>query len=252
MSIAAMILGESGTGKSTSLRNLNPDNTLLIQAISKPLPFKSGKWQIWNKETNPRGAVFVTDQALTICHAMHRTSKDVIVIDDFQYVMANEFMRRSAEKGFEKFTEIGHNAWSILNTASSLPAHKRVYILAHTQTDDAGRIASAKDMLAAMQQQIKTRETRLDGFKDYLRSCMGIAGISQIKSADGLLTATLYPERDEAVEIDAGADIPEAFCIPPKPPAPNPDKRLLAEAIKAGQPVPEGVRLVKRDRLTIK
>ncbi len=140
MSIAAMILGESGTGKSTSLRNLNPDNTLLIQAISKPLPFKSGKWQIWNKETNPRGAVFVTDQALTICRAMHRTSKDVIVIDDFQYVMANEFMRRSAEKGFEKFTEIGHNAWSILNTASSLPAHKRVYILSHTQTDDAGRI----------------------------------------------------------------------------------------------------------------
>lgn len=118
--------------------------------------------------------------------------------------------------------------------------------------DEAGRIASAKDMLAAMQQQIKTRETRLDGFKDYLRSCMGIAGISQIKSADGLLTATLYPERDEAVEIDAGADIPEAFCIPPKPPAPKPDKRLLAEAIKAGQPVPEGVRLVKRDRLTIK
>ena len=107
-------------------------------------------------------------------------------------------------------------------------------------------------MLAAMQQQIKTRETRLDGFKDYLRSCMGIAGIRQIKSADGLLTATLYPERDEAVEIDAGADIPEAFCIPPKPPEPKPDKRLLAEAIKAGQPVPEGVRLVKRDRLTIK
>ena len=143
-------------------------------------------------------------------------------------------------------TETGEISQAYTDNRELFERDKGVACVAYCK-DEAGRIASAKDMLAAMQQQIKTRETRLDGFKDYLRSCMGIAGISQIKSADGLLTATLYPERDEAVEIDAGADIPEAFCIPPKP-----DKRLLAEAIKAGQPVPEGVRLVKRDRLTIK
>lgn len=205
MSIAAMILGESGTGKSTSLRNLNPDNSLLIQAISKPLPFKSGKWQIWNKETNPRGVVFVTDQALTICHAMHRTSKDVIVIDDFQYVMANEFMRRSAEKGFEKFTEIGHNAWSILNTASSLPAHKRVYILAHTQTDDAGRI-KAKTIGKLLDEKIT-----IEGmFSIVLRTavingkylfCTQNSGFDTVKSPIGLF-ADMHIDNDLAA-VDA-------------------------------------------------
>jgi hypothetical protein len=71
---------------------------------------------------------------------MHRTQKDVIVLDDFQYVMANQFMRRSDEKGFEKFTDIGRDAWNILNAASQLAPHKRVYILAHTQTDDTGKV----------------------------------------------------------------------------------------------------------------
>jgi ABC-type sugar transport system ATPase subunit len=44
MSIACMILGQSGTGKTTSLRNLNPADVLLIQAVKKPLPFRSNAW----------------------------------------------------------------------------------------------------------------------------------------------------------------------------------------------------------------
>lgn len=139
MSISVMVLGESGTGKTSSLRNLDPSNTLLIQAISKPMPFRAANWKPVTKES-PHGSIYVTDNADHICKAMQRTQKDVIVLDDFQYVMANEFMRRSEEKGFEKFTDIGRHAWNILNTASQLAHHKRVYIMAHTQTDDSGRI----------------------------------------------------------------------------------------------------------------
>jgi len=139
MSIATMVLGESGTGKTSSLRNLDPANTLLIQAISKPLPFRVAGWKPVSKD-NQHGSIFVTDHADTICKAMHRTQKDVIVLDDFQYVMANQFMRRSDEKGFEKFTDIGRDAWNILNAASQLAPHKRAYILAHTQTDDTGKV----------------------------------------------------------------------------------------------------------------
>lgn len=139
MSIATMVLGESGTGKTSSLRNLDPANTLLIQAISKPLPFRVAGWKPVSKD-NPHGSIFVTDHADTICKAMHRTQKDVIVLDDFQYVMANEYMRRSDDPGFGKFTDIGRNAWNILNAASQLAPHKRVYILAHTQTDDTGKV----------------------------------------------------------------------------------------------------------------
>lgn len=142
MSIATLILGESGTGKSTSLRDLDPTKVLLIQAIGKPLPFRSAGWKPLRK--NPQtgeisGTVFVTDNSEKIVKAMQRTDREIIIIDDFQYIMANEFMRRSKERGFDKFTDIGRNAWDIFDLASRLAPHQRVYILAHTQNDEFGR-----------------------------------------------------------------------------------------------------------------
>lgn len=136
MSIACLVLGESGTGKSTSLRNLDPAQTLLIQSIPKPLPFRSNGWKPLTKDG---GNIVVTDQSASIIDAMRRTRRPVVVIDDWQYVLANEFMRRTDERGFDKFTDIGRHAWDILQAASSLDSGKRVYILAHTQSDDQGR-----------------------------------------------------------------------------------------------------------------
>lgn len=144
MSIATMILGQSGTGKTTSLRNLNPSDVLLLQAVKKPLPFRSKGWAACSKD-HPEGSILVTDQAPIIVKAMHRTAKPIIVIDDFQYILANEFMRRVLDKetgnaAFAKYNEIARSAWDILMAAGQLADHKRVYILAHTQEDDCGRI----------------------------------------------------------------------------------------------------------------
>lgn len=141
MSIATIILGESGTGKTTSLRNLDPAHTLLIQVIQKPLPFKSANW----KPVANGGNIIVTDQSPKIISAMQKTTREVIVIDDFQYTMANEFMRRVNDKevgnaAFAKYNEIARSAWDVLTAAANLSAGKRVYILSHTQTDDAGRV----------------------------------------------------------------------------------------------------------------
>ena len=144
MSIAAMILGQSGTGKSTSLRNLNPADTLLIQAVKKPLPFRSKEWRPCTK-ADPDGSILVTDNAPVIVGAMQRTKKPIIVIDDFQYILANEFMRRvldneTGNAAFAKYNEIARHAWDILMTAGRLADSSRVYILAHTQEDDSGRV----------------------------------------------------------------------------------------------------------------
>jgi len=130
MATVTLILGKSGSGKSTSLRNLAPEDCALIQIIKKPLPFKGSK--AWN--------ILVTDDYSKIIGAARKTKRKVIVIDDFQYMLANEFMRRSEEKGFEKFSDIGRHTWDVFDALLKLPDDVRVYILSHTEETDAGQI----------------------------------------------------------------------------------------------------------------
>lgn len=136
MATVTMVLGESGTGKSASLRNLDPDHTLLIQAIKKPLPFKSSNWKVATKDG---GNIYPTDRHDKIINAMQKTKRKLIVIDDFQYILANEYMRRTDETGFAKFTDIGRHAWDILMAAAALPADVRVYVLSHTESTESGK-----------------------------------------------------------------------------------------------------------------
>ncbi len=137
MSTPILIIGESGSGKTASLRQLDPNSTLLIQAIRKPLSFKKPGWGLVSKD-NHKGNIIVTDQSEQIIAAMYKTRRKIIILDDFQYVMANEFMVRSQEVGFQKFSDIGRHAWDILNAAASLAPDVRVYILGHSQCDDHG------------------------------------------------------------------------------------------------------------------
>lgn len=137
MSVMTLIIGESGTGKSSSLRMFSPEETLLIQAVKKPLPFKSAGWK--RLAPDVAGNIYVSDQSAKIIKAMQKTTRKIIVLDDLQYVLANEFMRRSDERGFDKFTDIARHAWDIFNAASLLPDDVRVYVLMHSQSDDFGR-----------------------------------------------------------------------------------------------------------------
>lgn len=141
MAIPVLILGESGQGKSASMRNLDPAKTFLIQVSRKPLPFKikGTGWGYLSSE-NPTGNIVASDDSQNIIKYMEKTRREIVVIDDFQYLLANEFMRRSEEKGFDKFTEIGRHAWDVYQAACNLPGDKRVYIMQHTQSDDFGNI----------------------------------------------------------------------------------------------------------------
>lgn len=136
MSIATMVLGTSGTGKSASLRNMDPRQTLLIQTVSKPLPFKSKDW----KPVKDGGNVLVLDTSEAICAAMRKTTRPVIVVDDAQYLLAQEFMARANETGYAKFTEMAKHYFDVLTTAISLPPEKRVYLLSHTDVSETGQV----------------------------------------------------------------------------------------------------------------
>lgn len=124
-----LILGASGTGKSASMRNFSKDEILIINVAGKDMPFKE-----------PKGGFekLNTDQYRDIKRAMTSTKKKVIVIDDCQYLMANEFMRRATEKGYDKFTEIAQNFWDLQQAISKLPEDVVVYEISHIERDQEG------------------------------------------------------------------------------------------------------------------
>lgn len=137
MSIPVLILGESGTGKTASLRNLTPDQTLLIQAVKKPLPFRNN----WNPLCNEHkdGNIIVSREYSKILKWTLGTKRQIVVIDDFQYLMFGEMMDRSSEIGYQKFTDMAANVWNVLNEITNDGSNKRVYFLSHTETADDGK-----------------------------------------------------------------------------------------------------------------
>jgi len=120
-----LIYGESGSGKSTALRNLNPKETFIINVVGKPLPFRGWqkKYTTIDSKTNPTGNYFcnVNYDAVgkTIDYVIDKRPEiKNLVIDDFQYIMADDFMSRALEKGFDKFAEIALHAYDIVRKAS--------------------------------------------------------------------------------------------------------------------------------------
>ena len=104
MGIPILVLGHSGSGKSTSLRNFHSNEITHINVMGKPLPFKGRFLETVN-----------SDKYDVITDALKSMKTKVAVIDDAQYLMANEFMRRAMERGYDKFTEIANNFWTLVN-----------------------------------------------------------------------------------------------------------------------------------------
>lgn len=210
MSIATLVIGESGSGKSTSLRNMDAESTLLIQAVPKPLPFRQADWKPWDQESKT-GSVYVTDNSALIAkiiQAAPKYGKKKIIIDDAQYIMANEFMRRSAEKSYDKFTEIGRNFWDVINAATYAPSDVRVYMLTHSQSDDQGK-TKAKTIGRMLDEKITVeglftivlRAFRKDG--KYMFATQ-TSGMDTCKSPMGLF-------EEEAIDNDL-AEIDRKIC----------------------------------------
>jgi len=124
MGIPVLIMGESGTGKSTSLRNLTGAG--IINVYGKPLPFKS------NLKTASM------DDCQKIIDTMKKAKTDVIVIDDFQGLLVTQFMGRAKENGYQKFTDMALGYYSVIRAVQSLPPEKRVYFLSHIERDQNG------------------------------------------------------------------------------------------------------------------
>lgn len=141
MARKALVIGYSGSGKSTSMRKLNPKETFIINCEDKDLPFKGWRsyYTPFTSET-PEGNILNSDDSEVIKKALQyisakRPEIKYVVIDDFQYTFCNEYMRRAKESGFGKFTDIGQKAWSLVNVIKSLRSDLTVFFFEHPEID---------------------------------------------------------------------------------------------------------------------
>lgn len=127
MGVPVLILGESGSGKSASLRNFSPDELVIYNVAGKPLPFRSGK--------DMHRADNATYQ--TIYNNMSKNRFKTYVIDDSQYLLAFELFNRSAEIGYTKFTEMAKHFYDLIQfVIQQTPPDTIVYFLHHIDMVD--------------------------------------------------------------------------------------------------------------------
>lgn len=127
MAVLVMIYGQSGTGKSTSLRNFKHEEVAVINVSGKPLPFR-GDLKPYN-----------TDNYTKIINAICNTDRKSIVIDDATYLMVNEFMRTAKQTGYQKYTDMACNFNGLIEVCAGLPDDKIVYFMGHSDQADDGR-----------------------------------------------------------------------------------------------------------------
>lgn len=141
--IPVLIIGKSGSGKTYSLKNFKKDEVGIISVEKGRLPFKSDL-QVAKVPANFDGvkdyATLYRAKYAWILKAIESGKFKSVVIDDSQYLLANELFDRAAEKGFDKFTQMAANFRGLIHAINeSEDENKIVYFLHHTEIDADGR-----------------------------------------------------------------------------------------------------------------
>lgn len=144
-----LVIGDSGSGKSTATRNLDPTTTFYINCIGKSLPFKGWKKNYMASKDGKRGNLLVSHSSPNIVSAINGISKDMshiktIIVDDSQYIMSYEFMERANEKGFDKFTQIAQNMFNVLKAPDGTREDLTTVFLAHSEDVSANGFVKTK------------------------------------------------------------------------------------------------------------
>ena len=216
------IVGESGTGKSTSLRNLNPEETFIISTTGKPLPFRG-----WRKKYTPftvtktddggskiSGNYYVSSNWENILKMLKIINKNMphikqIIIDDFQYVLSYEFVDRATEVGYTKFSELAQHAMEILRYAESMREDCKMIFLTHSE--NVGDAMNPKYVIKTVGKLLAEKVT-LEGLFTYIfftKVSEGEDGkmkYSLITNTDGQCVAKTPLEMFDELEIDNDLD----------------------------------------------
>lgn len=187
MGIPVLIIGESGSGKSTALRNFKPEEISIFNVASKPLPFR-GKLPVMNGASYP-----------AIKAALANPAKKAYAIDDSQYLMAFEAFDKAQEKGYDKFTTMAVNFADLVRytVLRDLPPDVVVYFLHHSEESDSGKV-KAKTLGKMLDNQLT-----LEGLFPIVLYCKADNDRHFfLTQSDGRVTAKSPMGMFETVEID--------------------------------------------------
>lgn len=130
------VMGESGAGKSTSLRNLDPATTYIIDADKKGLSWKGWKNQ-YNSGNRNYVAIDDPNTIRSLCRNINEKASHIktLVIDTLNGIMVADEMRRSKEKGFDKWQDLASCVWGIVDDCLKFREDLTVIFICHSQTD---------------------------------------------------------------------------------------------------------------------
>ena len=211
MANICMILGTSGSGKSTSIKTLDPKETVVFNVLKKRLPFKGSKG-IYNTEN--KNLFNVDDYTTIITYLMGVNDKmpnvKNIIIDDAIYIMRKEYFKTAKVSSYNKFTDMAAHFQSIINTAENLRDDLNIFLIMHSEaivSDDiiigykpstVGKLIDncynpVEVVPIVLFSSVKYDEKGNASYGFYTHSCMEGSKEIPAKSPDGMFTENFIP-----------------------------------------------------------
>ena len=140
------IVGQTGTGKSTSIKHLNPEETYIINVAKKELPFK-GSEKLYNAEKKNYKEVDDANEISRLLKTISEKAPHIknIIIEDSNYIMGFNIVSKATEVGFTKFSVMARDMVDLFRTARQLRDDIKVFYFTHPETvEDGGEIIGYK------------------------------------------------------------------------------------------------------------
>lgn len=134
MANIVVVLGPSGTGKSTSIKGLDPKTTVVFNTLKKRLPFK-GSMGLYNKENKNLFEVTDYTQVISMLKSIDKNASYVknVVIDDCIFIMRKEYFNRANESGYKKYTDLAVHMQNIIKECEDMRADLNIFLMLHSE-----------------------------------------------------------------------------------------------------------------------
>ena len=134
MANICLILGKSGTGKSSSIEKLDPKTTVVLNVLGKKLPFK-GSSKIYNEENKNLFRIDEYSQAISMLEGIDKGASYVknVILDDATYIIRKEYFKRAKEGGYNKYTELALHFQQLIATCEKMREDLNVFFIMHSE-----------------------------------------------------------------------------------------------------------------------